>query len=158
MAAIHLKVARIGNSRDARIPAPTLARFRIGDSVIMEERADGILLRPIRAAGTKLSWDDTALAMATEAENWSAWDGTIADGLDRESRCTQRPAAPHHRDVRRVVLAPGPAAATQPGSCLGAMIDAATGCGVPGRYGVASTCTDDSVVRGRFMRRLKSSK
>lgn len=83
MAAIHLKVARIGNSRGVRIPAPTLARFRIGDSVLMEERADGILLRPIRAAGTKLSWDDTALAMATEAENWSAWDGTITDGLDQ---------------------------------------------------------------------------
>ena len=83
MASIHLKVARIGNSRGVRIPAPTLARFHIGDSVVMEERADGILLRPIRAAGTKLSWDDTALAMATEAENWSAWDETVADGLDQ---------------------------------------------------------------------------
>ena len=83
MTSIHLKVARIGNSRGVRIPALTLERFRIGDSVVMEERADGILLRPIRAAGPKLSWEDTARAMATEAENWSAWDETLADGLDQ---------------------------------------------------------------------------
>ena len=83
MPPIHLKVARIGNSRGVRIPAPTLARFRIGDSVVMEERADGILLRPRRAAGPKLSWEDTARAMANEAENWTAWDETVADGLDQ---------------------------------------------------------------------------
>ena len=83
MTPIHLKVARIGNSRGVRIPAPTLKRFRIGDSVVMEERADGILLRPRRAAGPKLSWEDTARAMANEAENWSAWDETVADGLDQ---------------------------------------------------------------------------
>ena len=80
---VHLKVARIGNSRGVRIPAPTLERYRIGDSVVMEERAEGILLRPRRAAGPKLSWDDTARAMASEAENWSAWDETLSDGLDQ---------------------------------------------------------------------------
>ena len=83
MTPIYLKVARIGNSRGVRIPAPTLARFRIGDSVVMEERADGILLRPRRAARPKLSWEDTARAMANEAENWSAWDEADADGLDQ---------------------------------------------------------------------------
>jgi antitoxin component of MazEF toxin-antitoxin module len=80
---IHLKVARIGNSRGVRIPAPTLERYRIGDSVVMEERAEGILLRPRRAAGPKLSWEDTARAMADEAEEWSEWDETLADGLDQ---------------------------------------------------------------------------
>jgi antitoxin component of MazEF toxin-antitoxin module len=80
---IHLKVARIGNSRGVRIPAPTLERYRIGDSVVMEERADGILLRPQRAAGPKLSWDDTARAMASATEHWSAWDETLSDGLDQ---------------------------------------------------------------------------
>jgi hypothetical protein len=49
----------------------------------MEERADGILLRPRRAAGPKLSWDATARAMADEPENWSAWDATLSDGLDQ---------------------------------------------------------------------------
>jgi antitoxin MazE len=92
---IHLKVARIGNSRGVRIPAPTLERYRIGDSVVMEERAEGILLRPKRAAAPKLSWEDTARAMANETENWSAWDETLSDGLDQipwESRPAKRVA------------------------------------------------------------------
>ena len=80
---VQLVVARIGNSRGVRIPAVTLKRFRIGDRVIMEEREEGILLRPIRAVGPKLSWDDTASAMALEIEDWSDWDVTLADGLEQ---------------------------------------------------------------------------
>lgn len=78
-----LKVARIGNSRGVRIPAITLERYRIGDHVIMEEREDGILLRPLRAPGQKLSWDDTARDMARTAEDWSAWDESVTDGLEQ---------------------------------------------------------------------------
>jgi antitoxin component of MazEF toxin-antitoxin module len=83
MTSVHLKVARIGNSRGVRIPAVTLERYRIGDSVVMEERAEGILLRPRRVAGPKLSWDETARAMAAESEDWSEWDHTRSDGLDQ---------------------------------------------------------------------------
>ena len=83
MHSVHLKVARIGNSRGVRIPAATLERYRIGDSVVMEEHSEGILLRPRRAAGPKLSWEDTAAAMAAETEDWSAWDETLADGLEQ---------------------------------------------------------------------------
>jgi antitoxin component of MazEF toxin-antitoxin module len=79
---VELKVARIGNSRGVRLPAATLERYRIGDSVVMEERSEGILLRPRRSAGPKLSWEDTALAMSAEPGNWSAWDPTLSDGLD----------------------------------------------------------------------------
>ena len=82
MKRVELKVARIGNSRGVRIPATTLERYRIGDSVVMEERTEGILLRPRRSAGPKLSWEDTALAMSAEPDDWSDWDTTIADGLD----------------------------------------------------------------------------
>ena len=78
----ELKVARIGNSRGVRIPAVTLERYRIGDTVIMEERADGILLRPSRAPGAKLSWKDTADAMAAAGEDWREWDTVNSDGLD----------------------------------------------------------------------------
>ena len=67
MNSVHLKVARIGNSRGVRIPAPTLERYRIGDSVVMEERA----------------WDETARAIANETEDWNAWDETLSDGLDQ---------------------------------------------------------------------------
>ena len=82
MKPVELKVARIGNSRGIRIPAATLERYGIGDSVFMEERSDGILLRPLRHAKPKLSWEDTARAMAEAVEDWSAWDSTAADGLN----------------------------------------------------------------------------
>ena len=36
MATMRLKVARIGNSRGVRLPAASLRRYRIGDSVVME--------------------------------------------------------------------------------------------------------------------------
>ncbi|MDQ2667759.1 MAG: AbrB/MazE/SpoVT family DNA-binding domain-containing protein [Gemmatimonadota bacterium] len=85
MKSAELKVARIGNSRGIRIPAKTLARYHIGDSVIMEERPEGILLRKHGASTAKLSWQDTATAIAAAREDWSEWETTSADGLsDRE--------------------------------------------------------------------------
>ena len=49
----------------------------------MEERSEGILLRPTRPVVQKLSWEDTAREMATAGEDWRAWDATSADGLDK---------------------------------------------------------------------------
>lgn len=82
MKTAQLKLIRIGNSRGVRIPAATLNRYEIGDSVIIEERADGILLRPVPAATPRLSWEETAREMAAAAEDWSDWDVTVADGLE----------------------------------------------------------------------------
>ena len=82
MTPVELKVTRIGNSRGVRIPAATLARYDVGESVVMEERSDGILLRPAGVALAKLSWAETAREMAAEAEDWSEWDTTTGDGLD----------------------------------------------------------------------------
>lgn len=82
MATVKLKVARIGNSRGVRLPATTLRRYRIRETVVMEERSEGILLRPAGAAAEKLSWEDTAREMAASSEDWRAWDAAIADGLD----------------------------------------------------------------------------
>ena len=78
----ELKVARIGNSRGVRIPAKTLERYRIGDSVMMEERSDGILLRPASPGPPKLSWEETVREMAAAQEDWSDWDLAAADGLE----------------------------------------------------------------------------
>jgi antitoxin component of MazEF toxin-antitoxin module len=78
----ELKITRIGNSRGVRLPAESLRRYRIGESVLMEEKSDGILLRPLGAQPEKLSWEDTARAMVRENEDWSEWDATLADGLD----------------------------------------------------------------------------
>ncbi len=78
----ELKVARIGNSRGVRLPAAVLARYCIGETVRMEERSDGILLRPAGPAVEKLSWEDTAREMAVAREDWSARDGVAADGIE----------------------------------------------------------------------------
>jgi len=82
MATTKLKVARIGNSRGVRLPAASLRRYRIGETLVMEERSEGILLRPTGPAVEKLSWEDTAREMAASREDWSAWDTAAADGLD----------------------------------------------------------------------------
>jgi antitoxin component of MazEF toxin-antitoxin module len=98
MTIMRLKVARIGNSRGVRLPAASLRRYRIGDAVVMEERSDGILLRPTRRTAEKLSWEETARAMAASREDWGAWDTVATDGLDdlpwqagRKGRVTEPP-------------------------------------------------------------------
>jgi len=78
----ELKVARIGNSRGVRLPASSLKRYSVGSVVIMEERAEGILLRSAGPAIEKLDWEDTAREMAASGEDWSEWDETGSDGLD----------------------------------------------------------------------------
>jgi len=39
-------------------------------------------LRPGRAGRPKLSWEETAKAMAATKEDWSEWESTTADGLN----------------------------------------------------------------------------
>ena len=76
---IELTVTRVGNSRGVRIPAEVLRRYRIGASVLMEQRPDEIVLRPKRER--RLNWEQTARAMAEAGETWSEWDTTVGDGL-----------------------------------------------------------------------------
>jgi len=87
-----------------------LRRYRIGEAVVMEERSDGILLRPTGPAVEKLSWEETAHEMAASHEDWSAWDTAAADGwpdlpwqADRRTRggraSSRRPAK--HRARKR---------------------------------------------------------
>lgn len=78
----ELKVARIGNSRGVRLPAQALKKYGIGATVLMQERAEGILLRPTGPVVEKLSWPETALAMAGARESWTEWDVAAADGLE----------------------------------------------------------------------------
>jgi antitoxin component of MazEF toxin-antitoxin module len=82
MRTVKLKVARIGNSRGVRLPAASLRRYRIGATVVMEERREGILLRRTGPMVEKLSWEETAREMAASREDWSVWDTSAADGLD----------------------------------------------------------------------------
>jgi antitoxin component of MazEF toxin-antitoxin module len=77
---IELKISRIGNSRGIRLPATLLARYGMHDVVVVEQGADAITLRP--KDSKKLSWKETATAMARERGNWTDLDPVIADGLD----------------------------------------------------------------------------
>ncbi len=82
MKTIELKVARIGNSRGVRLPAQTLKNYGVEDVLLMEERAEGLWLRRPGAAPEKLSWAETAKAMAASEEKWDEWDALDADGLE----------------------------------------------------------------------------
>jgi antitoxin MazE len=79
-----LKVVRIGNSRGVRLPKAVIEKYAIKDSLIAEEREDGLLLRAGR--DTRLNWADTFKEMAREREDWSDLDSTIGDGLDPGER------------------------------------------------------------------------
>ena len=81
MKTMELKVAQIGNSRGVRLPATVLRRYGISGTVIMEEKSEGILLRPTGPAVEKLSWEETAREMAARREVWGEWDAVNADGL-----------------------------------------------------------------------------
>lgn len=75
-----LKVVRIGNSRGVRLPAPLLARYRIKHQVAAVQHPEGILLRPVK--DERLSWEETAQAMAAEREEFSDLEkATTSDGL-----------------------------------------------------------------------------
>ena len=77
----ELKITRIGNSRGVRLPAEVLRRYDFQDAAIMVEGVDGILLRPKQNFDVKMSWEETAKAMAESSEEWSEWDETASDGL-----------------------------------------------------------------------------
>ena len=98
MKTVELKVARIGNSRGVRLPADVLRRYAIGDSVVMEEQEEGVMLRPITCGEKKLSWEETARQMATAGEDWSEWDSTVSDGLS--SAAWINDAVPHVAEKR----------------------------------------------------------
>ena len=64
------------------MPVATLRKYRIGPAVLMEEREDGLFLRPIHTAEVKLSWSETAEQMAMAQESWDDWDVVASDGLE----------------------------------------------------------------------------
>jgi antitoxin component of MazEF toxin-antitoxin module len=81
MQTMELKIAKIGNSRGVRIPSDVLHRYAFTDGAIMVERVDGILLCPKVSTDVKMSWADTANAMAESSESWADWDEVASDGL-----------------------------------------------------------------------------
>jgi hypothetical protein len=70
VAILKLKVVRMGNSRSICLPAASLRRYRIGETVLMEERSEGILLRAVGPPVEKLRWEETAREMAASDVDW----------------------------------------------------------------------------------------
>lgn len=83
MAALRLKLAKIGNSRGVRLPAGLIRRYGLSHGVQAEPTKEGILLKPLRAHVGKLSWAEAGRDMAQAQEDWSDWDATNGDGLDK---------------------------------------------------------------------------
>lgn len=81
-ATLEIKVVPICHSRDLRLPKSVIAKYAIGESVVLEEREEGVLLRSKKAK--RLSWEETYKDMARKREGWTDLDTTIADGLDKE--------------------------------------------------------------------------
>ena len=77
---LPLKLTRIGNSRGIRIPTGVIRRLGLDRAgMVAELRPDGLFLKAARSS--KLSWSETARAMAAEGENWSDFETASADGL-----------------------------------------------------------------------------
>lgn len=79
-----VKLIPIGTSKGICLPGSLLEKYRWGDSLVLEEREDGILLYGELYGEEKpqLSWKETYRAMAAEGEDWDDLDVTVADGLD----------------------------------------------------------------------------
>jgi len=80
METLELKITRIGNSRGVRLPADIIRKYKLGDSVIMEQRPTEIALRPKKQK--KLTWKDTYKEMSAAHEDWSDLENLSSDGLE----------------------------------------------------------------------------
>jgi antitoxin MazE len=79
---LELKVVRIGNSRGIRLPREILARYALGDVVVLEEHRQGLVLRGKK--DVRLSWEATFKEMARERDDFRDFDVTLSDGLGGE--------------------------------------------------------------------------
>ena len=96
-----LTLTRIGKSQAVRLPADLIRLHGFAKGFILEDRGYEIVLRP-KDAPPKLSWEEIYQEMAAAGEDWSAWEGTAADGLDASSNARPRstPASKTRRSTR----------------------------------------------------------
>lgn len=81
---LELKVVPIGNSGGVRLPKAVIDKYAMRETVMLEEREDGVLLRSKQ--DRRLSWEETYKEIGREQEDWSGFDRTLADGLDPGDR------------------------------------------------------------------------
>ena len=83
---MRAQLIRIGNSRGIRLPQKLLSLYRLedGDGFSIEQRREGILLRPEHGKSEKIGWEESYAEMAAErAESyeWAEWDALSGDGV-----------------------------------------------------------------------------
>jgi antitoxin MazE len=78
-----IKLIPIGNSKGIRLPKEILQKYGFSESVVLEEKEEGVLLH--RKKDNKLTWEETFKAMSEEKENWNDLDVTLMDGLEDEN-------------------------------------------------------------------------
>ena len=76
----EVKLIAIGNSRGIRLPKVLLQKYGWSDSLVLEEREEGVFL--YSKEKNMLSWKESYRAMAADNEDWSDLEATVADGLD----------------------------------------------------------------------------
>ena len=75
-----VKLIAVGNSKGIRLPKALLQKYGWSDSLVLEERQEGVFL--YSREKNKLSWKESYRAMAADKEDWSDLETTVADGLD----------------------------------------------------------------------------
>jgi antitoxin component of MazEF toxin-antitoxin module len=96
----EISLAQIGNSRGIRLSADLIRKHGFEHGLVLEDRGHEIALKP-KAGPKKLSWEETAKEMAAANEDWSEWDGTLADGLEQIPWDGPMPKDPHASTRKR---------------------------------------------------------
>ncbi|MEI6874269.1 MAG: AbrB/MazE/SpoVT family DNA-binding domain-containing protein [Spirochaetota bacterium] len=86
------ELVRIGNSRGLRLPRRLLALYAIeeGDELELEERLEGILIRPLAKGEARIGWADAYREMSlevAESAEWADWDSLAGEGLAEDPAC-----------------------------------------------------------------------
>jgi antitoxin MazE len=74
-----VRLISIGNSKGIRLPKAILQKYGFGDSLLLEETEQGLLLR--NQENPKLSWEETYQAIASEQEDWTDFEPALLDGI-----------------------------------------------------------------------------
>ena len=77
---MNVKLIQVGNSKGLRLPKELVKKYKLDVGIVLEEREEGILIKPIKK-DQKLSWEDTYKSMAKEREDWDDLDITVGDGI-----------------------------------------------------------------------------
>ncbi|KHD07306.1 hypothetical protein PN36_03600 [Candidatus Thiomargarita nelsonii] len=76
------RLVTIGNSKGIRLPQILLNKYSIFNELFLEETERGILLR--KKEENKLSYEETYKAIAEAQEDWTDFDQTLLDGLEKD--------------------------------------------------------------------------